>query len=409
MDQDPRGFKNKDKLAIKEMEKKNEFPVIYNQKVDLSKIDLTNIRPWIQSTIAELTGEDDEIATEYCFAQLESEQKVQEKETKLNPKTHKVYHVDPKKLQLYMKGILLDKAAPFCCVLWAMLLELQKGGEAAQSLQEKRIEQKAKFKLDQPEEEQQWREQKTAVDGLNDAFTRKQELDALPETQEDEIERIFRHQGGVRQIRPEMQKKDNSRALRLGTACLDNGPMPTTSQERSWTAGQTGHAPKRDPHMLTGAALERRGQKFKDDEDVESERNEHEHRRHREIREPDKYASDRASDRGSSRRDRGNEDRGYRNHDSSNRYVWDGRSSPPRQSRRERRSARDSRSQSKSRSRTPSRFSGGAEVIRQGEESRFSDSGIRTFPVAPAPPPSVSAPDIASMQANAWKAGVMML
>lgn len=149
-EQDPRSWSKKEKVLIREMEKNNEFSQIYNQKVDIDKISIVQMKPWIEKTIAELQGEEDDIAVAFCIGQLEAEQK----------KKDGAYMMEPKRFQLNVKGVLGNLAAPFCHALWDKLLQEQaKGGSKDQSAEEKRYEMKMKFKAE---------EARTSLEDLNE-------------------------------------------------------------------------------------------------------------------------------------------------------------------------------------------------------------------------------------------------
>lgn len=133
-DQDP-CYKNKEKSMLKEMEKRKEFPHNFCIPVDMAKIDMVETKSFVEAKIAELMGEDDDVAAGYCMAQLEAEQKKKD-----------ASKMDPRKLQLYLKSMLQNQAAPFCSFLWDFLLGMQERGDIVKTEEEKRYEMKLKFK-----------------------------------------------------------------------------------------------------------------------------------------------------------------------------------------------------------------------------------------------------------------------
>ncbi|VDQ01042.1 unnamed protein product [Trichobilharzia regenti] len=74
-------------------------------KVDMSKINLESIRPWIVKRITELLNFEDEVVCDYIFNQLED------------------LHPDPKEIQINITGFLNGKNARiFLSELWDLLL-----------------------------------------------------------------------------------------------------------------------------------------------------------------------------------------------------------------------------------------------------------------------------------------------
>ena len=57
-------FKDKNKKLIKE----RTWPDIFEQKVDLNKVDLKSINKWIDQRITELLGDDDDIVINFAIS-----------------------------------------------------------------------------------------------------------------------------------------------------------------------------------------------------------------------------------------------------------------------------------------------------------------------------------------------------
>jgi serine/arginine repetitive matrix protein 1 len=83
-DQDSR-YKNKDKKILDSMK----FPTEFNMKVNLDKVELKVIRPWVENKMIEILGFDDEFCTNYTMSMLENKTEV----------------LDPRKMQMYLSGI----------------------------------------------------------------------------------------------------------------------------------------------------------------------------------------------------------------------------------------------------------------------------------------------------------------
>mmetsp|Transcript_133090 Transcript_133090/g.336053 ORF Transcript_133090/g.336053 Transcript_133090/m.336053 type:complete len:206 (-) Transcript_133090:21-638(-) len=125
---------NADQKLVKKLEKEGRFPTHFSKKVDMSKVSMEVLRPWITRRVTELLGFEDDIVVEFCITQLEE-------------KTEK--GVDPKLLQVNLTGFMERKAAPFCSELWSHLLSAQ---ESPVGVPKEFIEQK-KDELRQKREE----------------------------------------------------------------------------------------------------------------------------------------------------------------------------------------------------------------------------------------------------------------
>ncbi|RDB27903.1 hypothetical protein Hypma_002184 [Hypsizygus marmoreus] len=104
-DQDRR-FSDKELKLLKSMK----FPPEFDKKVDMRKVNLNVIRPWIAKKIVELVGFEDEVVVEYAMGLLEDQQQ-------LTP--------DPKKMQINLTGFLTKDTPAFMTALWNLLLEAQ--------------------------------------------------------------------------------------------------------------------------------------------------------------------------------------------------------------------------------------------------------------------------------------------
>ncbi|KAJ7598911.1 PWI domain-containing protein [Mycena floridula] len=102
-DQDRR-FSDKEQKLLRSMK----FPSEFDRKVDMRKVNLNLIRPWIAKKVTELVGMDDEVVVEYAMGILEEEQ---------TP--------DPKKMQINLTGFLTKDTPAFMTALWKLLLEAQ--------------------------------------------------------------------------------------------------------------------------------------------------------------------------------------------------------------------------------------------------------------------------------------------
>lgn len=66
-----RRFKDKEALAIKA----STFPEHFDQKVDLRKVNIAVLRPWIAKRITEIMKFEDDVVIEYVYSMLEDKSK----------------------------------------------------------------------------------------------------------------------------------------------------------------------------------------------------------------------------------------------------------------------------------------------------------------------------------------------
>lgn len=102
-DQDTR-FGDKEKKLLKQMK----FEGILDTKVDLGKVNIDVIKPWITCKLNDLLGLEDDVVVEYVFTQLEDR------------------NLNPKVMQINLTGFLnARRAREFMAELWQMLAESQ--------------------------------------------------------------------------------------------------------------------------------------------------------------------------------------------------------------------------------------------------------------------------------------------
>ncbi|KAL0067473.1 hypothetical protein AAF712_005461 [Marasmius tenuissimus] len=86
------------------------FPPEFDKKVDMRKVNLNVIRPWIAKKVVELVGFEDEVVVEYAMGLLEDKSQS---------------FPDPKKMQINLTGFLTKDTPAFMSALWTLLLEAQ--------------------------------------------------------------------------------------------------------------------------------------------------------------------------------------------------------------------------------------------------------------------------------------------
>ncbi|KAF4741735.1 ATP-dependent RNA helicase ddx55, partial [Perkinsus olseni] len=106
-DQDPFFRKTGDQKLMAKMK----FPKSFEKPVDLNRINVDVLRPWVTDRISDIIGTEDEIVIDYALEQITA--------------TSDHTEVDPREMQLSLTGFLQRGAAPFCEELWEMLLSAQ--------------------------------------------------------------------------------------------------------------------------------------------------------------------------------------------------------------------------------------------------------------------------------------------
>ncbi|KZS96357.1 PWI domain-containing protein [Sistotremastrum niveocremeum HHB9708] len=104
-DQDKR-FSDKEAKLLKSLK----FPPEYDTRVDMRKVKVEVMRPWIAKKVVELVGFEDEVVIEYAVGLLEDKDKP---------------IPDPRLIQINLQGFLTTNTAAFMKALWSLLIEAQ--------------------------------------------------------------------------------------------------------------------------------------------------------------------------------------------------------------------------------------------------------------------------------------------
>ncbi|KAJ1029372.1 hypothetical protein NDA13_002623 [Ustilago tritici] len=114
-------FSNKESTLLRKLT----FPPHFNIKVDMRKVELSVIKPWIARRVTELLGFEDDVVLEYASGMLEEER-----------------FPDPRKVQIQLMGFLEGKTAEFMSELWELLVSAQEsvGGVPKRFVEEKKEE-----------------------------------------------------------------------------------------------------------------------------------------------------------------------------------------------------------------------------------------------------------------------------
>ncbi|SAM09798.1 hypothetical protein [Absidia glauca] len=156
-DQDSR-FSNKEKKLLKSMN----FPREFDEKVQIKKINLDVIKPWIANRITQLLGFEDELVIDFAFGLLEED------------------NLDPKRMQINLTGFLEKNTPIFMLDLWKLLLSAQvsMGGIPKEFIDQKKEE----LRLKKEQEERRRAEEEATMDTIR--RKRGEEEDAYPTRRE---------------------------------------------------------------------------------------------------------------------------------------------------------------------------------------------------------------------------------
>lgn len=153
-------FSNKESALLRKLK----FPAQFETKVDMTKVELSVIKPWIARRITELLGFEDDVVLEYAAGMLEEER-----------------WPDPKKVQIQLMGFLEEKTAEFMAELWELLRSAQEspGGVPKRFVEEKKEELRRKREEgEKVVREARERAQRAAAEGDRKDEKRKSRWDA---------------------------------------------------------------------------------------------------------------------------------------------------------------------------------------------------------------------------------------
>mmetsp|Transcript_18296 Transcript_18296/g.38224 ORF Transcript_18296/g.38224 Transcript_18296/m.38224 type:complete len:491 (-) Transcript_18296:1620-3092(-) len=103
LEQDSR-FRDKNKKLMQT----TSFNKVFDEKVDVRKVDLSKVTTWIERRITELLGFEDEVVINFTVSQLEEER-----------------YPDGCRMQVNLTGFLEERTASFMEELWKLLLDMQ--------------------------------------------------------------------------------------------------------------------------------------------------------------------------------------------------------------------------------------------------------------------------------------------
>ncbi|KAK9761828.1 hypothetical protein K7432_012983 [Basidiobolus ranarum] len=146
-------------------------------RVDIKKVNLAVMKPWITTKVTEILGMEDEVVIDFVFSLLEQE------------------NLDPKNMQINLTGFLEAKTQTFVLELWKLLLSAQDsiGGIPGEFLEQKKEELRRK-KVEEEKIMEQIRERKEKE------LRERNNLDGIREREKRE-RRVFREDRGHRDNR----------------------------------------------------------------------------------------------------------------------------------------------------------------------------------------------------------------
>ena len=97
--------------GIRKLIGKTKFPANFSEKVDMSKVNMETMVPWIQAEVEKYVGFDDDVLVGYVQSQLAPPDG--------SP-------VDPRAVQLNLMGFLEKHTSSFMAELWTLLLSAQR-------------------------------------------------------------------------------------------------------------------------------------------------------------------------------------------------------------------------------------------------------------------------------------------
>ncbi|GEM07320.1 hypothetical protein Rt10032_c03g1337 [Rhodotorula toruloides] len=174
LDQDPR-FKDKQSALLR----KTHFPPAFDTKVDMRKVEMGVMKPWITKKVIELLGFEDDVLIEYIYSLLEDPE---------NPV------VDGKNMQILLTGFLESKTAAFMNHLWNLLLSAQsnplrvptelleeKKREMREREQQEALRMKQEERMDEVRKSE--RENRRVMRAIEEVVVDEEALEDRPETQ----------------------------------------------------------------------------------------------------------------------------------------------------------------------------------------------------------------------------------
>ncbi|KAL8428235.1 hypothetical protein Efla_005337 [Eimeria flavescens] len=134
-------FKDKDSQLIAQRKVGSaQWPEIFEQEVDMSKVNVEVMKAWINHKITELLGFEDDIVISYCLSQLVPE------EALAADVDERRNYLCPKKLAISLTGFVGKQATHFVRELWKLLLSAQNTptGIPPEFLENRRLEMERK-------------------------------------------------------------------------------------------------------------------------------------------------------------------------------------------------------------------------------------------------------------------------
>ncbi|KAI9478934.1 Serine/arginine repetitive matrix protein 1 [Coemansia sp. RSA 989] len=145
------------------------FSRLLKKTVDIDKVNMDAIKPWISDKITELLGIEDDVLFQYIINMLEESKRP-----------------DARAMQVNLSGFLEDKAQEFMRSLWAILLEAQKsqGGIPESLIRQKMEELKTRREEEEKAKERIKEANRRAREPTSDSRPRRRRWDAPSKSQD---------------------------------------------------------------------------------------------------------------------------------------------------------------------------------------------------------------------------------
>ncbi|CAK7240929.1 MAG: hypothetical protein STHCBS139747_002386 [Sporothrix thermara] len=108
--------------------KSTKFPPIFNQKVDMQKVNLQVMKKWIASRISDILGNDDDVVIELCYNLIESARNIEAEKAAEEARQATLGEAVPVVVVVVVEGAVGAEADPSEAV---MVLVPLLGGEVA--------------------------------------------------------------------------------------------------------------------------------------------------------------------------------------------------------------------------------------------------------------------------------------